>query len=203
MNDALRHLPAQEPASTEGMESLFTEPAPEGQDNPGHGGGPGQDSPALETAQPEDTPVQDWTVSEAARVLKVSEKTVLRRLQRGALPGYKITGQFGQEWRVRCSGQDSPTQPNSPTQDTSGQTVAIELHQDHGKDREVIRLRCQLEMFERENMSLREQLQGATYRNGYLQSKLEERESQIKLLTDSQHSVSWWRRSWDWFIGKK
>ncbi len=31
-------------------------------------------------------------------------------------------------------------------------------------------------------------------RNGWLESKLEERESELKLLTDQQHRSSWWKR---------
>jgi hypothetical protein len=45
-------------------------------------------------------------------------------------------------------------------------------------------------------------LEGATYRIGYLESKLEDREKEIKLLTDSQHKAAWWKRFYTWFIGR-
>lgn len=47
---------------------------------------------------------------------------------------------------------------------------------------------------------LQEQVQAASYRNGYLESKLEEREKDIKLLTDSQHKSSWWSQFSRWFF---
>lgn len=47
-----------------------------------------------------------------------------------------------------------------------------------------------------------EQLQSANFRNGYLESKLEERDSQIKLLMDSQHKPSHWARFKKWLLGQ-
>lgn len=46
-------------------------------------------------------------------------------------------------------------------------------------------------------------LEAATYRVGYLESRLEDRESQIKLLTDSQHKGGWWARFSSWFFGSR
>ncbi|HEX6506649.1 MAG TPA: helix-turn-helix domain-containing protein [Chloroflexota bacterium] len=45
-----------------------------------------------------------------------------------------------------------------------------------------------------EQARLRDGLVSLATRNGWLESKLEERESELKLLTDSQHSRSWWKR---------
>jgi len=47
-----------------------------------------------------------------------------------------------------------------------------------------------------------EQLQSASFRNGYLESKLEDKEREIKLLTDSQHKPSNWARFKAWFFGQ-
>lgn len=51
-------------------------------------------------------------------------------------------------------------------------------------------------------------LEVLTYRNGYLEAQLAERQKelelhqeQIKLLTDSQHKPSWWRKFATWFMG--
>jgi hypothetical protein len=36
----------------------------------------------------------------------------------------------------------------------------------------------------------------------YQRSQLEEKDSQIKLLTDSQHKGGWWARFNAWFLGR-
>ena len=53
------------------------------------------------------------------------------------------------------------------------------------------------------------QLQGASFRTGYLESKVESLNNElqnqtetIKLLTDSQHNAGWWHRFSSWFIGR-
>jgi hypothetical protein len=46
------------------------------------------------------------------------------------------------------------------------------------------------------------EIQGAAYRNGYLESQLEIEREQVKLLTDSQHKAGWWHRLSSWFIGR-
>jgi hypothetical protein len=56
---------------------------------------------------------------------------------------------------------------------------------------------------------LEERLEGASYRNGYLEAEnqglkalLGAQETQIKLLTDSQYKGSWWARFSSWFFGR-
>jgi hypothetical protein len=49
---------------------------------------------------------------------------------------------------------------------------------------------------------LQNQLQAASFRNGYLESQLENQREQIKLLTDSQHKGGWWARFSSWFFGR-
>jgi|LakMenE18May11ns_1017448.scaffolds.fasta_scaffold9933183_2 hypothetical protein len=44
-------------------------------------------------------------------------------------------------------------------------------------------------------------IEAASYRIGYLESQLEERDRAIKLLTDSQHQPSWWTKFKSWFMG--
>jgi hypothetical protein len=43
-----------------------------------------------------------------------------------------------------------------------------------------------------------EQLKAASQVIMYQRSQLEERESEIKLLTDSEHKQGWWRRMTSW-----
>lgn len=172
-------------ASTAGLEDIF------GVEN-----SEGQVSPALVVVEAEDTPHQGWTVFEAARNLGVSEKTVLRRLQRGTLAGRKIAGQFGLEWRVYNTAQDSTIHTDSHGQPRTA-SVAVQ-------DKTGLDIRDQaINELKNELTALRNQLEGAIYRNGYLEAKLEERDTTIKLLTDSQHGLTWWRRVRSWFIGKR
>ena len=62
-------------------------------------------------------------------------------------------------------------------------------------------LKTHLEIIEKENVALKNQLQGAAYRNGYLEAQLEAERHQVKLLTDSQHQPSWWTKFKSWFMG--
>ncbi len=48
-----------------------------------------------------------------------------------------------------------------------------------------------------------QQLQGANFRNGYLESKLEDKEQQILLLTDRQNKQGWWANFSAWFLGRR
>lgn len=46
-----------------------------------------------------------------------------------------------------------------------------------------------------------EKLEAASMRIGYLEARTENYETQIKLLTDSQHKRGWWARFSSWFVG--
>lgn len=171
--------------SIEGLEAVFVEQVSTGQDTYTE-----LDSPAQDTIQGQYNPgqrdVQAWTVEEAASQLGVSSKTILRRLQKGTLKGFKVPGQFGLEWRVA---QDSPSQPTAPAMDKTPQDTV-----------EIIQLRTKVELMSSELKELKQQLQGASYRNGYLEAQSEAFQNQIKLLTDSQHRKGWWARFSSWFM---
>jgi excisionase family DNA binding protein len=173
------------PLAIKGLEILF-EPV----DSPGQDFDTTKDSTPQDIATAQITPGQDsevlWTVDEAAAHLGISSKTVLRRLQKGTLKGHKVAGQFGLEWRVA---QDTPGQIANPAQDKSGQDTI-----------EIVRLKTTVELMSAEMKELKQQLQGASYRNGYLEAQLEGREHEIKLLTDSQHKRGWFARFASWFV---
>lgn len=52
----------------------------------------------------------------------------------------------------------------------------------------------QLRELQEQHSRLQEGVLALSSRNGWLESKLEEREQTIKLLTDSGHTPSWWKR---------
>ncbi len=191
MSEPARDLIPLETASTEGLEDLF-EPLTT----------PGQASTDQGLATP-NQPMTGLSIEEAAKALSVTPRTVLRRLQKGALAGFKIDGQFGPEWRVATSeplttpgqastdqGLTTPDQPN--THDSSSELVA-ELRQ------QITELKTELD---RKVFEAQREIQAAAFRNGYLESQLEIEREQVKLLTDSQHKTGRWQRFRSWFFGQ-
>lgn len=188
--------------SLEGMEDLLTgQASPVAghssiEARPTHDTGPGQPKPALRSSD------ELCTIEDAAKYLGVSARTILRRLQKGTLPGCKVPGQFGLEWRVQLIQQEV-----RPAQDIS--SINVSPSQARGADQDNLRqsMPDSAEILIRELRSrvseLEDKLEGATYRNGYLEAQLEGRDKEIKLLTDSQHNRGWWARFNSWFMGAK
>jgi hypothetical protein len=117
--------------------------------------------------------------------------TALRmRIKSGEIAADKISGANGPEWRIY------PDKPAQPLRDPSA-TVALPLHNPDGnKFLEIIQdLQNKLD-------NANQQLQAASFRNGYLESQLQERDKEIKLLTDSQHK-NWWTRLQSWFTSDR
>ena len=56
-----------------------------------------------------------------------------------------------------------------------------------------------LELVERQS----KQLQDASCRIGWLESQLQEREKEVKLLTDSRHKAKWWQRIGRWLAERQ
>ena len=121
----------------------------------------------------------------------VSEKTILRRLQKGSIKGHKVPGQFGLEWRISGKVEIEPVDKKGAL-DRTPQDV-IEAWDSPRQDRLIDEQKQEIE-------ALRAKLEGAIYRNGYLESKLEEREKQILMLTDRQHKPGWWAKFSSWFF---
>ncbi len=55
----------------------------------------------IESTTSGETGEQDWTVEETARVLGLSKGAVIRRLEDGILPGYRVKRGYGSAWRVK------------------------------------------------------------------------------------------------------
>ena len=160
------------------------------------------------------------TPAEAAVLLGVSERTILRRLKEGELRGEKVNAGRGKVWRVLLDGMVA-TPPNH-----SGAMAAIDATSDTCPDvmasttpalaefaHAVIdelrqEYRDQLERLQRENaavVSRNEQLAGQL---GFLQAKLQDAERQIALLSAPKEEAPstdepapaaaprrpWWRR---------
>lgn len=143
------------------------------------------------------------STDEAARRLGISSRAVIKRLQTGALQGFRDTTKTRSEWRIYWKEPSSePTNRNKNSQTEPERTNTEERTTPKepsgtGSDSYLMEL----------NKKLLEQVQALTYRNGYLQSQLTEREKdiaekneQIKLLGDSQHKLGWWARFGSWFM---
>lgn len=199
MSDTARSYQTPDAVSTTGLDDFFSAEM----------NGP------LPVEVPEGVPVET-----AALALGLSDRAVLKRLRRGTLKGFKVPSKYGEKWLVspeglpeplpvelpleapeivNCEGVGLPVEcaevPNVELElpiDLVGVPVQNALDIDRFMDL-VTDLQAKLD-------KANEQLQGATYRNGYLESKLEEREKQILMLTDNQQKGGWWARFSGWFF---
>jgi len=143
---------------------------------------------------------------EAAKRLGISSRAVINRLKSGSLPGKLVQGKYRKEWRVfwdavRKSSEEPPeirienSEPSEATTENASEGLrSSSEHSEGSSDSTAI-----LGLLE-QNKRLMDQLNALTYRNGYLESKLEEREREVKLLTDSQQRQGWWARFASWFV---
>jgi hypothetical protein len=131
------------------------------------------------------TPPRGLTFKEACNYFGLKPTALRTRIKAGEIPAEKTKGVNGPEWKIY------PTQPSRnpsghPPQPSRGTEADKLLHM-------VQDLQTKLD-------AANQQLQAASFRNGYLESQLDSHREQIKLLTDSQHNSSpWWRRITSWF----
>ena len=140
-------------------------------------------------------------VKEAARLLGITERTVWRHIKKGKLAAQLIDGHT----LVTVSSADTSGQVSASRSDTvtDGQP---RMSADTDHDTDIVSPTDSTQAFRMLDMiqNLHEKLESATYRNGYLESQLVERDERIKLLTDSQHSKrSLLTRFVDWLKGSK
>jgi len=139
-----------------------------------------------------------WTVEDAIQRLGITKRTVLRKIKNSELTGYKVPGVYGPEWRLY-----PPTLGGDKFGDLSLVTRVVgdqHLVTPAVSNDLIEELRKQVLELKTENQSLQKDLQGANWRNGYLESQAETKDQQIKLLTDSQHKGGWWARFSSWFL---
>ena len=138
-----------------------------------------------------------WSLTDAAEAFSVTDRTVRRWIKQHRIPAWKVVGPRGPEWRVqpgsKPSTEDIHTGSLLTTVDNSPDTGLLDL---------VRELQHKLD-------AAQEQLNGASFRNGYLESQvnsltreLESHKDTIKLLTDSQHKTGWWTIVCSWFKGR-
>ena len=189
MTEAARDLNVLPATTTEGLEDFFDVAVAEGQDVA---------RPPMADGQPGG---QTVTIVEAAEILGITRRSALRLVQEGKLDGAK-DGQG--QWLVKTA--SIQTRLHAKTLTTSQiEPVAVELAEGHGQGWPGGQDQGHQEILK----ELLAKLEVLTYRNGYLESQLRERENdlserdqQIKLLTDSQHKPGWWAQFKKWCAGQ-
>jgi excisionase family DNA binding protein len=127
---------------------------------------------------------ETYTVQEAARILRTTERTVRRRLERGDLKGSRdpTTGR----WRVQAHSVTAamPERPPKASQEPSQSPESVRDYRDRIEDlqRQLGRLEGRLELTEVAESTLREQLQRERERADRLEEELREARR------------SWWSR---------
>lgn len=205
------HCQDVETVTTEGFDGLF-----QGGSTPE----PGQN-------QGGSTPEPGLTLKEAVEFYKISEKSVRIRIGQGKIPAIKVSGNNGPEWRIFPNGL--PTEPDrnqgstsvEPDRNQSGSAVEAETIEEPtavepewcGVETESVSYsrvgestgsaRQDLSQLLEVIKAQAEKLEAANYRIGYLQSKVENQDEQIKLLTCSERDKSWWSEFVSWFMGRQ
>jgi excisionase family DNA binding protein len=127
---------------------------------------------------------ETYTVQEAARILRTTERTVRRRLERGDLEGTRdpTTGR----WRVQAHSVTAamPERPPKASEGALEASESVRDYRDRVEDlqRQLGRLEGRLELTELTESTLREQLQRERERADRLEEELREARR------------SWWSR---------
>lgn len=132
---------------------------------------------------------------EGAKKLGLSRRYVHKLVTEGRIPAFRDSRG---RWLIKLD------QGQIQIQDQQDQASQMDLHLDQSQiqleepanDQQTARLLDMIESLQSQVNAAQNQLQAASYRNGYLEAQLQERDSQIKLLTDSQHKSGWWHRVW-------
>ena len=192
MSDTARDYQTLEPASTEGLDDLFSS------------------GTSLETVEiPSETitgkaeTVEYLTVSALVKRLKIPRSTIYRHIQAGKYkttigPNGKLLVSVRQVENLGMS-HETYREPKIETSETIFETVipreasleTAEIPTETVHETSLVTVDID---------ELLRKLEGATYRIGYLEAQLESERQQVKLLTDSQHKPGWWAKFSSWFF---
>ncbi len=177
--------------------------------------------------------LQDWTVDEAARVLGLSKGAVIRRLEDGIIPGYRVRRGFGHAWRVKpvwlgepsvrnkqetepaCSkavlleNERNTDEANSESENSAKEYVDVFEISDESSyglsaTSELIEVRSKLQLVEKQLEEAQLKLDGANYKLGYLEARLEFSQEQLRLLkVVDEATPSLFSRFKNWFCSSR
>lgn len=210
MSDTARDIQTFEPASTSGLDELF-----ESVQDTVHDLSETVWDPVHDSAKSvQDSSAHLITVVQASKLLRVDRRSVVRLINWGKLQASKDSRG---KWLIdrdsvldRIAAQDS-VQSECPGLVQDGVLVEELLVQDTVLDeiptsQTVVQDSVQdslLEIVQQQSSQLTQAytyLDAATARVLYLQQQLEEKDKEIKLLTDSQHKATWWQRFKAFFV---
>lgn len=143
------------------------------------------------------------TIREAALALGTSELTVRRRIKDGRLTGRLENGKYYVRLTDR-SDEPAPSlevSPEAHVAPTNGGAAPVDMAAILAEQTRLAELAGRasflqehLRALEERYTALQEGALALANRNGWLESKLEEREEEIKLLEDSRQKASWLKR---------
>lgn len=192
MSDTARDYQTLEPASTEGLDDLFSS-------------GTSLETVEIlgETVNGKAETVEYLTVSALVKRLEIPRSTVYRHIQAGKYettigPNGKLLVSVRQAENPVLSHETS-LKTVTGTPETSFETV---ISCETSPETAVIPTETvhETSLIPVDIDELLRKLEGATYRIGYLEAQLESERQQVKLLTDSQHKPGWWAKFSSWFF---
>lgn len=150
---------------------------------------------------------------EASLILGINKRSVIRLISEQKLDAVKENGKYLVDKSAVERRKNDAQKPKLFTDDVALDIEDVGPSQDHDTplpvsvdmevprrshddDTLVLSVSSSIDAF-----ALLKELEGATFRIGYLEAQLAEREQQIKLLTDSQHRPGWWARFKKWCAG--
>lgn len=206
MTEPARNYQTIKTTALDGLQDLFSENI-------------GQAQPTAQEAQDQ----AHVSVAQAAKMLQLDRRYVLRLAHKGKLSGYRDANNH---WFISVDSIENRLGLAQAKSDIKvGQAqIAEARHQEPaamqetfctesplGLDHvEVVQAQDQAQVMDAEPQEdfrdilireLQTKNETLTWRNGYLEAQLEQQREEIKLLTDCQHKPQWWARLAKWFSG--
>jgi hypothetical protein len=140
----------------------------------------------------------------ASEKLGLSPNTIRKRIRTGELRADKIVGPNGPEWRIQPPSLNGANVAQMYSTSTSSPNDTVEWEAALPASNAFPAVDTLLKVIETQTKQLEvataqlaastEQLKAATRVIAYQQLQLEEKESKVKLLTDSRHREGWWKK---------
>jgi hypothetical protein len=202
-----------DPLAIEGLEDLLEQGSPQG------GASSEQDGTDAEVIDVQGGPQggpsrRDATAEEAATLLGISVRAVLKRLNKGTLKGRKAVTKFGEKWlvdreelprtiHVEVSEQDGPQ--DGPANEQGGTEARTSSNQGgpEGGPRQNEHVQ---QIVLAQSLSNQGELIATVLKQAQiieqLTNDLRQKDDRIRLLSDSQHNASWFKKFSAWFLGR-
>lgn len=221
MNSSAENFQPDSSTSTDGLEQLFDTTQDTVQDDAQKNSSPVQDSvhdDAQDTVQDD---VQEFlSAKQAAKLLGIDRRSVVRLVNWQKLKGLKDNRgrwQISKESvlaRLERTKTDEHEDYTSEVQDTVQDDAQKDSSHVQGTAQGHVQDTVQVEIASSQQASsnnelltkavldMSSKLEAANYRVGYLEAQLVERDTQIKLLTDTQSKTGKWHQFINWFMGQ-